>query len=276
VTSISIITVVRNDRSGLERTIASVREQTCDDVEFVVVDGASDDGTVDVIRAHADVVDDWVSEPDQGIYDAMNKGLQRARGEMVLFLNAGDALLTQASLESAVQAMEQHRGADILYFEAVRADARRASGCDHWAAIRYDSVGNHQALLVRTAAHRRFPFDLRYRIKADRDVQLRMFLAGCRAASIPLALVEFAPGGISSRAIARKEWENVRICWERRVGAGPTAWAVCRAAARITLFYGVTRPLRLDWDAVKSTVRKAVGKTRPERCASDPPAAAGG
>ena len=84
--NVSVITVVRNDRGGLAQTIASVRSQSYSSVEFIVIDGGSNDGTVKVIRSNDDIIDYWESESDDGIYDAMNKGLERATGEFVLFL----------------------------------------------------------------------------------------------------------------------------------------------------------------------------------------------
>src|SRR5690606_41497725 len=92
---LSIITVTFNCRDLLPRTLESVQEQSFPGIEHVVVDGASTDGTLDLIRAHADRLGSWVSEPDKGIYDAMNKGLHMARGEYVLFLNAGDTFFSK-------------------------------------------------------------------------------------------------------------------------------------------------------------------------------------
>lgn len=92
---LSIITVTFNCRDLLPRTLESVQEQSFPGIEHVIVDGASTDGTLDLIRAHADRLGSWVSEPDKGIYDAMNKGLHMARGEYVLFLNAGDTFFSK-------------------------------------------------------------------------------------------------------------------------------------------------------------------------------------
>jgi len=87
---ISIITVVLNGRNVIERTIRSVLEQPCPNMEYIVIDGGSTDGTVDIIQKYADRITYWISEPDQGIYDAMNKALDHVHGEGHLFLNAGD------------------------------------------------------------------------------------------------------------------------------------------------------------------------------------------
>ncbi len=83
----SVITVTRNNLVGLRRTHESLRIQSCGDYEWIVVDGASDDGTADYLKKTGA---NWVSEPDRGIYDAMNKGIARAQGRWLIFMNAGD------------------------------------------------------------------------------------------------------------------------------------------------------------------------------------------
>ena len=95
---ISIITVVRNGSADLARTIDSVRRQNYPYLEYVVIDGASTDGTLAVAKDNADIIHVLISEPDAGIYDAMNKGINRSRGEYLLFLNAGDELAADLSL----------------------------------------------------------------------------------------------------------------------------------------------------------------------------------
>jgi glycosyltransferase involved in cell wall biosynthesis len=113
----SIITVNLNDRVGLARTLASIGRQTFTDREAIVVDGGSTDGSVDVIRTNAAVVTDWVSEKDAGIFDAMNKGIRRARGIYCVFLNGGDSFASDDALERFFGAGEPVE--DILYSDAV-------------------------------------------------------------------------------------------------------------------------------------------------------------
>ena len=254
--TVSIITVVRNDRDGLAQTIASVRLQSCSTLEFIVIDGDSNDGTVDVIRANADIIDYWESRPDAGIYDAMNKGLNRATGEFVLFLNAGDCFLSATSLELAIRMIDKNSTVDLLYLRAIGENGHLASGFERASALQFDSVGNHQAVLVRLAAHRRFPFDTRYRIKADRDVQLRMYLDGCRIEKVPVAITRFRGGGISATAIGTKEWENIQICWRNRVGLRGTLTAACLAIMRVSL-HTIVQNLGLNWDSAKAAIYTA-------------------
>lgn len=95
--ALSIVTVVRNDARRLLRTLESVARQKSDRIEYLVVDGASSDGTPDLIRSHQGLIDRWVSEPDAGIYDAMNKGTRLCTGRYLMFLNAGDELIADVA-----------------------------------------------------------------------------------------------------------------------------------------------------------------------------------
>ncbi|CAG5079726.1 glycosyltransferase family 2 protein [Parvicella tangerina] len=96
---ISIVTINYNDRNGLERTIKSVLDQTFQSFEYIVIDGGSNDGSRELLQEHTNKFDYWVSEPDNGIYNAMNKGLEHVTGDYVLFLNSGDRLFAQDILE---------------------------------------------------------------------------------------------------------------------------------------------------------------------------------
>lgn len=111
---LSIITINRNNAEGLRKTIESVAAQTLDDFEYIVIDGASTDGSVDVIKQYEDKITYWVSEPDKGIYNAMNKGIVKAHGEYLQFLNSGDYLMNENVLESA---FAYNFDADIVYGE---------------------------------------------------------------------------------------------------------------------------------------------------------------
>src|SRR5687768_5526342 len=114
---ISVITVVFNGAALLERTIKSVRAQTLQDIEYIIIDGGSTDGTQEIIEKHRDAIDVFVSEKDAGIYDAMNKGLRAAKGEYVLFMNAGDELFDRHTLNAVFSVSP---GADVYYgFTAV-------------------------------------------------------------------------------------------------------------------------------------------------------------
>ena len=116
--TLSIITINRNNAAGLQKTMQSVLIQTCTDVEYLVVDGASTDKSVDVIQGLAGQFRDrlkWISEPDKGIYNAMNKGIKMATGTFVEFLNSGDCLASADVIERMYDALKKNHSPSILY-----------------------------------------------------------------------------------------------------------------------------------------------------------------
>lgn len=116
--TLTIITINLNNEAGLERTMQSVLEQTCKDFQYIVVDGASIDGSKEVICRFADAFGarmKWISEPDKGIYNAMNKGIKMANGEYLEFLNSGDSLASHDVVERMFKALEENNNPSILY-----------------------------------------------------------------------------------------------------------------------------------------------------------------
>lgn len=173
---ISIVTVCFNSASTLERTICSVREQSYRHVEYIIIDGGSTDGTVEIIRNSDDVVTDWVSEPDGGIYHAMNKGVHRARGEWIHILNSDDCYAGQDVLERAMEQVEEDK---TNYFAMWRLfeDGRR--DLQNWHYRRWPLFVSaflpHPGLIVSRAQYEAIGlYDTRYRIAADHDMILRL------------------------------------------------------------------------------------------------------
>ena len=123
---VSIITVTYNAESLLERTLQSVLSQRYADKEIVVVDGQSSDGTVAVIKRHAAAIQSWVSEPDKGIYDAMNKGVRMATGDWILFMNAGDTFASDDVLQRLFDAVDPAQ-ADVIYGDVVKGGQVKAA-----------------------------------------------------------------------------------------------------------------------------------------------------
>lgn len=180
---VSVITVVRNAADTLGATIASVREQTWSPLEYVLIDGASDDGTGEVIAAHREGIDVLVSEPDNGIYAAMNKGLQRASGDLVLFLNADDRLVHPLALQRAVEQIgERWREATVFYGRILFYDAESGKGLlgrprEATKANLYRTTLPHQGTLYTRAALAEVGgFDESYRLAGDYEWYLRAFL----------------------------------------------------------------------------------------------------
>jgi glycosyltransferase involved in cell wall biosynthesis len=119
---LSIITINRNNASGLEKTIQSVVCQSFTDFEYIIIDGASDDDSVEIIKKYIQKIDYWISEPDTGIYAAMNKGARKAQGEYCLFLNSGDWLVSPSTLETVFKEISGYIPSDIFYSDRINSD----------------------------------------------------------------------------------------------------------------------------------------------------------
>jgi len=141
---ITVVTVCRNSAASIERTLQSVLAQDYADFEYVVVDGASADGTLEILHRHAGRIATLVSEPDRGVYDAMNKAVRLARGEYLLFMNAGDVFAAGDVLSAAAAQAD----ADVVYgdFEYVGRPGRVGADMDR-------GVFNHQCVLYRRSLH---------------------------------------------------------------------------------------------------------------------------
>ena len=162
---ISVVTVSYNAVSTIEETICSVINQTYSNIEYIIIDGGSTDGTVDIIKKYADKIAYWVSEPDKGIYDAMNKGIDVATGEWINFMNSGDTFCNNVLSEIFVA----EKSADILYGDAML----KYSWGDIVVApeqldkLTYMMPFCHQATFVRAFLLKKHPFDLCFKIAAD-------------------------------------------------------------------------------------------------------------
>jgi len=121
--TLSIITINKNNGAGLEKTIQSVICQTSNDFEYIVIDGASDDESVEIIAKYADRINYWVSERDTGVYNAMNKGIRKAQGKYCLFLNSGDWLISPETLKDVFEEIRDN-SSDIFYSDVIMTDGR--------------------------------------------------------------------------------------------------------------------------------------------------------
>ena len=161
---LSIITVNYNDAEGLERTIKSVISQTFQDYEFIIIDGGSTDGSVDVINKYESFVDYWVSEPDGGIYPGMNKGLRQAKGEYLNFMNGGDWYHSSDVLEKI---FALNTDADIITGTHAENGLRNVGKDGVTMLDLYKWAIDHQASFIRREVALRHPYDEKYRIVSD-------------------------------------------------------------------------------------------------------------
>lgn len=207
---ISVITAVFNRASTLDEALRSVRAQTWSNVEHVVIDGGSTDGSLDILARHKDAIAHMVSEPDNGLYDALNKGILRATGDVVGFMHADDTYATPHALERVAAAFEDPSvGAvygDLVYVN--KEDVSRV--VRYWRAgefrrsrLSHGWMPPHPTFYVRREHYQRLGgFDTRFRIAADYENMLRILWAGgVQAAYIPEVLVRMRMGGVSNRSL---------------------------------------------------------------------------
>jgi glycosyltransferase involved in cell wall biosynthesis len=225
---ISVITATYNCAATIEDCLRSVASQSHGDREHIIIDGASTDGTADILRRTSDVR--FVSEPDRGIYDALNKGIAAASGEIIGFLHADDLYADDKVLEAIAGAFEDP-AVDAVYGDLVyvqKADTRRVVRYWRSSPFRPSRLAQgwmlpHPTLYLRRSVYERFGgFDLSYRIAADYDFMLRVLgqIEG-KIVYLPRVLVRMRVGGESNRSlrnIMRKSAEDLRALRSNGVG----------------------------------------------------------
>ena len=196
---LTVVTVVYNGALHIEKAIQSVLSQDYMNIEYIIIDGCSTDGTIDIIHRYQKIIDYWVSAPDQGIYDAMNKGIMLSRGELIGFLNSDD-YYEPGAIRAVIQDYKNTCYKGIYYGNSfvIQCDLR----------ISYLSMGNaslwrglgfkHQAMFVHRDIHKKFGlYNPAYRIAADYDFVLRAVSKGVKLIHIDKTLVNYSNTGAS-------------------------------------------------------------------------------
>jgi glycosyltransferase involved in cell wall biosynthesis len=211
VSQISVITVCFNAEEFIEQAIQSVLSQSYPGIEYLIIDGGSTDGTVEVIRRYASRLAYWHSRPDRGLAHAFNLGVSQARGDWLLFLNADDFLLTPTVMEEMVPYLIRHKGADVVFGNMIsltrEQDPKPVPLCKigghawRWREFRRGNMIPHQAAFTRRAYFDRVgEFDETYRIAMDYEHFLRAG-EGLKAQFVPLPLVGMRAGGRCVKSI---------------------------------------------------------------------------
>ncbi|MCB0706297.1 MAG: glycosyltransferase [Saprospiraceae bacterium] len=211
---VSIITVVYNARELLAKTMESVFAQTYSNIEYVIVDGASKDGTLKLIEENAARISRWVSEPDKGLYDAMSKSLKLATGDFVWFVNAGDLIPESDTLERIMAKAEPDT--DVLYGEVMIVDkdwnplgtrtertTRKLPKVLDWRSMQYGMVVCHQGFIARRQLAGPY---MENNWVADLDWVIRILKRSRKNTLVPLIFAEFQEGGVSSQ----KHWASLK------------------------------------------------------------------
>lgn len=203
----TIITITYNAARWLERTVVSILSQSYPNIEYLIIDGGSKDGTVDIIKQYAPGIAYWVSEPDKGLYDAMNKGLKQATGDYVWFINAGDTLQSAATVQRiAMKIGKRSSLPDVIYGETSIVDAEgkplgmrrlKAPKQLSWKSFRMGMLVCHQSFIAkRTIAPE---YDLQYRLSADYDWCIRCLKQAKSIYNTKMILSNYLEEGLSTQ-----------------------------------------------------------------------------
>lgn len=249
----SIVTICRNNPGGLKKTAESIAAQTSKNYEWIVIDGASTDETKEILKT---LPAEILSEPDNGIYDAMNKGIARASGDYLLFLNAGDALAAPSVLRDLEPYLEQAPA--LLYGDSLEAAPDTPPAYKPARSHQTLAAGlftHHQAMLYNRAALGGLRYNTRYRIAADYDLTAALLQNNADATHIARPVCVFESGGVSQTAayIGRKEQYEIR---KARGMVSPLANGAIFIAQSIIWSARATCP-NLYW-AIKSRARPTI------------------
>jgi len=205
---ISIITVVYNGEEFLEETILSVINQSYDNVEYIIIDGGSTDGAIDILKRYEDRIDYWVSEKDEGIYDAMNKGVRKSTGEWLFFLGADDCLSNHEVFRKVSKHFDNDIG--IIYGNILYEGVGIFKSSYNWRLLLKNTL-HHQASFYRNSLLSKINFNPAYKISSDYEVNLFAYLKGVKAKKIDVMVSRCSPEGCSGEGQLVGYLEEVEI-----------------------------------------------------------------
>ena len=212
---LSVITIVYNNVKDIERTMLSVLNQSYTNIEYIVIDGASTDGTLNIIKKYENRLAKLISEPDKGIYDAMNKGLALATGDYVLFMNSGDEIYATDTVEKIFATAPN---ADIYYGETEMYDENwnslgqrrhQAPETFTWRSFKYGMNISHQAIYIKRSLTE--PYDLRYKYSADIDWIIKIAKKATKIVNTHLYVAKYLVGGMSKQKHRESLKERFKI-----------------------------------------------------------------
>ena len=228
---ISVITVTYNALPALKKTLQSIFEQTYSYIEIIVVDGASTGGTTEFLSALTPSSSfQYISEPDEGIYDAMNKGVRMASGEYCIFMNAADTFATPQVLADVI---EHGLNADVVYGDILKQGIVKVAQEPHNSHKMYYC---HQAVFTRTSCLREFPFDLHHPMSADFKQSKQLFLSGKTFSHIPIVITNYDTSGISNTHRSDGLMDNILV-----IRGVDTFTEQCRLLPRLFFTYCICK-----------------------------------
>jgi glycosyltransferase involved in cell wall biosynthesis len=197
---VTVITVVLNRASEIEHTLKSVLNQNYKNLEYIVIDGESDDGTIKIIKKYLNGISEFISEKDKGIYDAMNKAADLANGEWLIFMNAGDFFVADDVVSRTFSVCKSSE-CDVIYGDGIYTfdESRVLVRAPKIATLTDGSGFSHQSCFIRTKLQNEYGFDLKESVAADYDFFLRLHRAGKVFKKVDVTVSEFLFGGFSNR-----------------------------------------------------------------------------
>lgn len=239
--TISIITVVYNAANDLDKTIKSIAAQSYKNIEYIIVDGASTDHTTEVIKAHSNSITKWISEKDNGIYDAMNKGIHLATGDYLWFMNAGDEI---AEADTLSKVFNLAQNADIYYGDTIMIDEngnkignRRLQPPKNlnWKSFKKGMLVSHQSFIVKRSIVDLY--NLKYHFSADFEWCLIALKRATQIINTQLTLSLFLDGGVTKQNIKAGLKERFKIM-SQYYGLIPTLYEHLFIAFKFFWFWG--------------------------------------
>jgi glycosyltransferase involved in cell wall biosynthesis len=237
---LSVITIVYNNVRDIERTVLSVLNQSYSNIEYLVIDGASNDGTIDILKQYESSISKLVSEKDKGIYDAMNKGLALATGDYVLFMNSGDEIYASNTVERIFASGDD---ADIYYGETEMFDdawqslgrrRHKAPEAFTWKDFKYGMSISHQAIYIRKSLTE--PYDLTYKLSSDIDWILRAAKKAKKIVNVKAVVAKYLVGGMSKKKHRQSLAERFSI-FVKHYGLIPTIFNHLLIALNLVFYY---------------------------------------
>lgn len=212
---VTIITVCRNARDTIEKTIQSVLSQDYNNIEYIIIDGKSTDNTLEIINKYKSKITKTISESDKGIYDAMNKGIKISKGMIINFLNSGDYYYNNNTISYVVRKFEKVN-TDIIYGDAILYDEygnikKIHKNVDSISLARWAIC--HQAIFVKKSIFKKYGnFNIKYKINSDYEWLLRCIIKNkCKSLYVDKIIVNYLMGGLSETSLYKFYSERIKI-----------------------------------------------------------------
>ena len=261
---LTIVTINYNNREGLERTLRSVTAKLTADTEYVVIDGGSTDGSVELIQQYAKHIAYWVSEPDKGIYNAMNKAIKVAKGEYINFMNSGDTFYSAEVLPRVVPLLN---GKDFYIGDEKREVNGKtkiitAPNRIHFASIAHRAM-KHQASFIRTQLLKDRPYSEKYKIASDWEQMFYEFVVNNASYEhLPFIVSEFDMSGVSSNVdnycLQQKEGHNIRATYLSPLICDHIEGEGNKYQNKIIQALGYDKPLKRDLKVLRNALKMLV------------------